>query len=754
VAAGAAETIYVRDSTDLIATSLVEVLGDPLLDVRGAEPERVGVLLHKLYGDVVRRTSQLAYAIEVDGSPLEELGLGPKLVSCCPWLRLMLAVALEALDSVDLNRLPADRAAILQTLDRLELHQTAALRFLLNGQDVTPPTARGAYQFERAEGEPLLVVMGTGPLDWGKIEAALPAIGEAIRHPAVVPHMKLLARQLLLDDVAVDDQPSGQGDLLRLCRALELTEQAGEAARDALGERLDRLAPWFRAVVFHHGGESAFETWMRDEAAALEDAGVATEQLRSLLPAVSSVDEIVAAARASLSTGELRERLGLEFGSFNASLVATGSAPDVDPEGQQQQLDFYVADNRILIVDALRNLTAPTLLAFTPDPRYKTALEALGALKPDPDWLLRYERIPEPLLAAHVAAWLAATGAPALGENPEGLGDLAAVRTGNATILRQVARTAPPLVRAWGVRHSVSVGDLWRDAGQVETELRRRLDDAGAFDCRQWDESELLMWLEKLGAWPSGMKHSLDRVVLGVPETDIEAAAQKAREERERRSREARSVRLNGTLRDPLDVDWLSLSAELAGSLSKKLLNRPIGSFAQLSAGGGGRSWRWGSGSGGGGGGGAYSGIPQEKKDMIGRLGELTVYHWLKARQPGQDIDRCWVSGNSGAFVGQEGRDNLGYDFRISFNKQVWYIEVKASTEDPCQFEMGETEVRWARDVARSRAADRYVIAYVANVGQAGATTIDILPNPLGPEADGVVNIAGDSIRYTFDRRR
>lgn len=754
VAAGAAETIYVRDSTDLIATSLVEVLGDPLLDVRGAEPERLGVLLHKLYGNGVRRTSQLAYAIEVDGSPLEELGLGPKLVSCCPWLRLMLAVALEALDSVDLNRLPADRAAILQTLDRLELHQTAALRFLLNGQDVTPPTARGAYQFERAEGEPLLVVMGTGPLDWAKIEAALPAIGEAIGHSAVVPHMKLLARQLLLDDVAVDEQPSGQEDLLRLCRALELTEQAGEAARDALGERLDQSAPWLRAVVFHHGGENAFETWMQGEAAALEDAGAAAEQLRSLLPAVSSVDEIVAAARASLSAGELRERLGLEFESFNASLVATGSAPDVDPQGQQQQLDFYIADNRILIVDALRNLTAPTLLAFTPDPRYKAAVEALGALKPDPDWLLRYERIPEPLLAGHVAAWLAATGAPALGENPEELGDLAAVRTGNATILRQVARTAPPLVRAWGVQHSVSVGDLWRDAGQVETELRRRLDDAGAFDCRLWDEAELLIWLEKLGAWPSGMKHSLDRAVLGVPETDTEAAAQKAREERERRSREARSVRLNGTLRDPLEVDWLSLSAELAGSLSKKLLNRPIGSFAQLAAGGGGRGWRRGSGSGGGGGGGAYSGIPQEKKDMIGRLGELTVYHWLKARQPGQDIDRCWVSGNSGPFVGKEGRDNLGYDFRISFNKQVWYIEVKASTEDPCQFEMGETEVRWARDIARSRAADRYVIAYVANVGQTGATTIDILPNPLGPEADGVVNIAGDSIRYTFDRRR
>jgi hypothetical protein len=139
---------------------------------------------------------------------------------------------------------------------------------------------------------------------------------------------------------------------------------------------------------------------------------------------------------------------------------------------------------------------------------------------------------------------------------------------------------------------------------------------------------------------------------------------------------------------------------------------------------------------------------------MIGRLGELTVYHWLKARQPGQDIDRCWVSGNATLFNGQEGRDGLGYDFCISFNKQTWYIEVKASTEDPCQFELGETEVRKARDVARSRSAERYVIAYVANVGQTGSTMVDILPNPLSPDADGVLNIAGDSIRYNFSRRR
>lgn len=748
-----AETVYVRDSADSIAASLVEVIGDPLVDIRSTEPGRMGALLQKLYGKQIRRTSELAYAIHVDGALLECIPVGPRLVDQCPWLRPMLAVSLEALDSVDLNRLPADRSGIVQALDRIELQLKAGVRFMLEGRDVTPPTSRPAYYFQRTEGEPLVIVVGEGGLTWSQVEAALPAIGDAIQHSAVVPHMKLLTRQLSLEGVVIDDRPAGQEDLLRLCRALELSEQATEAARDSLGERINRQLPWFRAVVFHLGGEARFERWSECELAATEDRAALVNLLRLCLPAdATAAEEIVEAAKVSFSTGELRERLGLDFAEFNASLIATGSPADVDPEGQASQLNFYVEDNRIAIVDALRNMVAPTILGFEPDARYKAVRGALSSLKPDPDWLQQYERIPEELLAAHVAKWLAATGAPPMGENPHGLAELMPVRTSNTATLRQVGRSAQPLVRAWGIQHSVPVHDVWRDAAQAEAELRRRLDDAGAFDCRTWSEAELLIWFAKFCVWPADMTRTLDRAELGVPETEIEAEAQKAREERERRDREARSVRLNGALRDPQDVDWLKLSEEVSENLSRKLLNRPIGTFADLAPAEAARRRRRPVESAGGGG--AYSGIPQEKKDMIGRLGELTVHHWLKARQPGHDIDRCWMSGNAGSFIGREGDDGLGYDFCISFNKQTWYIEVKASTEDPCQFEMGETEVRRARDVARSRSAERYVIAYVANVGQTGHTTIDILPNPLGPDADGVLNIAGDSIRYTFGRRR
>ena len=141
------------------------------------------------------------------------------------------------------------------------------------------------------------------------------------------------------------------------------------------------------------------------------------------------------------------------------------------------------------------------------------------------------------------------------------------------------------------------------------------------------------------------------------------------------------------------------------------------------------------------------------KTDMIGRLGELFVYHWLKARLPSQDIDRAWISGNSTVITGRPGDDSKGYDFEIDYRRQKWFIEVKASTGDPCSFEMGETELRRAREVAQSRAGQRYVIAYIGNVGSPRDVVVAMLPNPMSAEADGVINVVGQGIRYAFAKK-
>jgi hypothetical protein len=145
--------------------------------------------------------------------------------------------------------------------------------------------------------------------------------------------------------------------------------------------------------------------------------------------------------------------------------------------------------------------------------------------------------------------------------------------------------------------------------------------------------------------------------------------------------------------------------------------------------------------------------MPEEKKDMIGRLGELVVYHWLKDRFRTQDIDKAWVSKNATLQIGASASDGLGYDFEVEYDRKTWLIEVKSSQGDSCRFEMGETEVRTAREAAKPRSKRRYVIAYVADPSTPASTRLDFLPNPMSEEAEGVLDLLGEGVRFGFRRR-
>jgi opacity protein-like surface antigen len=130
----------------------------------------------------------------------------------------------------------------------------------------------------------------------------------------------------------------------------------------------------------------------------------------------------------------------------------------------------------------------------------------------------------------------------------------------------------------------------------------------------------------------------------------------------------------------------------------------------------------------------------------------VVIYHWLKARFPKADIEGAWVSENRSILTGVRGNDGLGYDFELTYQRQRWYIEVKASTSDQGTFLLGETEVRKAREVARARSNERYIVAVVSNVGSPGGVQIDLLPNPMGPDADGVIELLGEGLRYRYRR--
>lgn len=256
-----------------------------------------------------------------------------------------------------------------------------------------------------------------------------------------------------------------------------------------------------------------------------------------------------------------------------------------------------------------------------------------------------------------------------------------------------------------------------------------------------------------LKLWPGGMKPTLDREALGIKVTDVEAETKKALEEAVRVATKARSVLFNGRNVDPVGANWTLISSEIETNLSKQIKTATLGRLADLAPVNQGTSNQWNRSGPRKASGQHTSQIPQPKKDMIGRLGELVVYHWLKERLPTQDIDKAWVSENGFRQLGKQGTDSAGYDFVVEYRRQTWQIEVKASLGDHQRFEMGETEVRAARDAAKLRSTIRCCIIYVADPHDPANTRIDVLPNPLSAEADGVLDLLGEGVRFGFKRR-
>lgn len=747
------DVLYVRDNLDETAASLIEASGRLFFDVRALDPAPVGLLMRRLYGARVRLLSEARYVMRVDDQPVGVGDVAPVLERC-PRLRLMVAVALEALKGGEFQRLPADRNAIIVKLEHVLFQRADKISFSIDGLEVDQEMKGGnAFSLKLDEGQSVVVVPAVGAVGWSVIDQALAAICEAIDQPALEANLRsLLLSSRALGD-AKDESPSLETELERLCDVLHLSRAARGAVRETLGARLERHAPWLKAILHMAGGAEAVDAFTGQEVATMQDI-VHLHQVLSpwLSPLGLEPGQVLEACRSALNVAELRDSLHLDFEAFNAALQAVGEKPDTYPELHASLLASFVHAHDLAIIDALRVAHAKTLAAGSPAPSYAQAREAARSLAPDLDWLLRYRDIPDEVLENHVDAWLAKEGAPALRAAKAGLEPLEEVRRLNAIELKRFVAIAGPLVRAWCMGQGASAWAGWSEGDGGLTDLRRLLDQAGVFEFQSLDEAAVIDWAAIVGAWPSGMVRTLDRVKLGIVEKDLDTERLKAKAAIEARRKAERSINFKGRSVDPEEVDWQALAAELGESLSPAMLKTPLGGQAKLLPAlektlRGARPSKPG-GPGGIGGSGGFA--PSQKTDMIGRLGEIAVYHWLKQRLK-QDIDAAWRSKNGTAFTGREGSDSLGYDFEVSFRNQLWQIEVKASLGDPRAFEMGETEVRAGRAAARGRGV-QYWVAYVSNLSQPSQTRVELLPNPMSEEGEAVLNLLGEGLRYGFRR--
>jgi len=742
--------LYVRDSDDDLAPSLVASIDGLLLDIKGADRARVGAAAEGLFGKKVSRLSKMRYDVKIDDVVIDDIETGETALDQCPWLRVMLAVAMEGLRGTDASQLPSDRGLVLERLSNVALVAAEDIAFEINDQRIMAPGDRPAYVFQRSDRPTLIATRVGDPLTWHGLQLCLPAICEAIDLYPVANGMRLLTYVLAAAGEKINELSLDEDVISRLGRTLQLEEGSVASVQHLVGERVDLRMPWIRAAIHYGSGPEALNDCDRFEAEHGADPARLLAELMPLITVASTdADALLNACRQAQSATQFRELLDFDFARFNESLEETGSEPLTYPAVHASQFLNYVIEHETSILEALRNAVAPRLDAFTPAPDYAQLRDALRSMKPDSAWLRLYHFVPEVALEEHLARWLESAGAPAIGKNPQALLDLADVRSANLSAIGRFAAAAAPIVRAWWKGPPSSIPDYWRESKTAEHYIRAKLDAIGALDFKPMDETTLIVWCVELGLWPDGMDPTLDRDALGIGTGAIDAALKEAQREAEERAAKARSVRVNGRDVDPEHADWTDISAEIAARLSKQVKSARLTIPTELASlekrtnkpptnpnprdvpPGPDRT-------------------PQAKKDMIGRLGELVVYHWLKDRFRNQDIDKAWVSRFGALQKGKTWSDDLGYDFKLKHDHRTWLIEVKASQGDRCQFEMGETEVRSAREAARSRSGQRYVVIYVANPATSNATRVDILPNPMSEKADGILRLLGEGVRFGF----
>ena len=126
---------------------------------------------------------------------------------------------------------------------------------------------------------------------------------------------------------------------------------------------------------------------------------------------------------------------------------------------------------------------------------------------------------------------------------------------------------------------------------------------------------------------------------------------------------------------------------------------------------------------------------PAALRDLAGIVGEIHAYRFLRT-EFGSNIvtPDAWVSEIRLKVLPRvEGEpdntsDSHGFDFQFRHGRTKWHVEVKATTADDPQFELGISEINAANRLARPRSG-RWRILRVRNV-LSDRPEFDWLPNP------------------------
>ena len=447
----------------------------------------------------------------------------------------------------------------------------------------------------------------------------------------------------------------------------------------------------------------------------------------------------------------LRRKVGLTLAEFNAALKAIGQPPLETRADLGGQFDYF--RNRLApeLLDGLRRLHMADYLARRPLDTYVERRD-LAFIQFNPDWLLTHEELTENDVCSRAADAFSTL----YGNTPDPSGELEPLEQVRGENRGTLGTALPGVMRtifAWCRKRQQNLPP--HSSGHAP-EAIRCLNEKGLLDFeRIVPPLQLPGILHAANLWPTGMPLSLDLPALGLTFQDLDAAEEDREEQKRRAALRQRQILFGGRAfdgADEADLEALAQAAraEISSGVDwtqrfrraqlRERQNTPSGH-----AGGHGSSGRRSS---------PERNMTDAQRVAIGLLGEVRADEWLRAQYPDASVD--WVSRNRRhASLGSDGDDDLGYDFKVTFRsgRRLLY-EVKASQGDPCQFEIGSTEIRAALEAGHdSRAKVQFRILYIPNVSNANWRIFE-MPNPMSPESRSRYEELGrGTLRFGFSQQ-
>lgn len=741
-----AGTLFVTGTHDQSATArLIRELGWPVVAVETDDLSRlreVADVLRSAWHDDIGVTSEWQLEVLADGESWKASEASARLVDEVSWLPLLVAACMRFPRASGI-RIGKQLGRVLDEIARIRLAPAARLAIATaNGDQPLPARLNGVLPMA-GDIPTLLTESHKTPPTWEQLEALTQAVLELLGHERFKAEVSLTIRDLSTGA----DHTVTRPDNAEVAASLRVSEgQITELESTAFGTvrgivaRLQLVAPaiWGEAAV-ERLSESISATYSRDDL-----LHVLTELCGDEDHAAAVLETATDAANAD----DLRRRLGVSLADFNTALgVYFPAVPPVSyGAAQAEEFDLRRRQRQRELVDWVRGARIGRFDAGQSQPDWLD-LRNLSYLDPDPDWETTLDDISLELLDARMDDQMTLRFGPRTNEGS--LPDLDAVQAANGRPLRARLIEARRVLAAWCEREDAELPVAWTTEA-FDIELRQRLEEVGALDFRELSDAELAHWLDRTGAWPPGMTHSVAPDAHRLSQQEVNAQERADADAKAEKAMAAKRVHFQGS-----DVDLDQTMSTLVDRVTQFLETQPTSldtayrtsSLAEVS----GRARHTGADDGNGRrtpGGPTTKRPSTEQTNAIGLVGEMVAYHWLIKKDPSGVVDAsCWKSSNCGlVFDGAVGDDSLGYDFEVPRRGGSVMYEVKATTADAGMIELGETEVRCAQQFARS---DRWRLLIVENA-MSDAPRIYMLPNPFRHDSRGLFTFVGNSVRLRF----